>query len=128
MRSVPGAKVISILDKPAVDSDSIDRSQATPLSKSASSGIVIKASTSALDSPRDSVFTSRVSGENSGTMSRDVLRSCQTPAINSAAATPTTKVRRRRLDDTIQRMWRPPTCLGFARVPEGPPPFALHNR
>src|SRR5690348_18380548 len=102
-----------MVDKPAVDSDSIDRSQATPLSKSASNGIMIKASTSALDSPRDSVFTSRVSGENSGTISSGVLRPCQLPAINNAAAIPTTKVRRRRLEDIIHCIGHLQPWLGF---------------
>src|SRR4029077_5093813 len=121
MRSVPGAKVISMVDKPAVDSDSIDRSQATPLSKSASNGIVIRASTSALDSPRDSVFTSRVSGENSGIMSTGVLRPCQIPAINNAAAIPTTKVRSRRLDDMIHCICHLQPGLDYPRHGRPPP-------
>ena len=53
--SVPGAKNISIDDRLEIDSDSIDCSQGTPLSKSASSGTVISDSTSEVDSPSASV-------------------------------------------------------------------------
>jgi hypothetical protein len=56
-RSVPGAKNISMEDSPVIDSDSIERSQGTPLSKSASIGTVMSDSTSEVDKPRASVLT-----------------------------------------------------------------------
>ena len=57
MMSVPGAKNISIEDKPVSDSDSIDLSQGTPMSRSASIGTVINDSTSAAERPSASVLT-----------------------------------------------------------------------
>ena len=102
MRSVPGAKNISIDDKPVIDSDSIECSQGTPLSKSASSGTVISDSTSDVDSPSASVCTSSASRENSGTTSSGMLRIRQTPATSSTAAIASTTTRRRRLDEMIQ--------------------------
>src|SRR3712207_8435578 len=50
-------------------SDWMERSHGTPFRRSASSGTVIKASTSVLDRPSASVFTTREGGENSGTTS-----------------------------------------------------------
>ena len=102
MRLVPGAKNISIDDRPVMDSDSIDCSQGTPFSRSASNGTVMSDSTSDEDSPSASVLTWRESGENSGTMSSGTPRSCQTPEASRTAAKATTITRRRRLEEMIQ--------------------------
>jgi hypothetical protein len=104
IRLVPGVKDSSMVDTPAMDSDSMVRSHGTPLRRSASSGTVIRASTSTFDRPSASVFTVREGGENSGTTSSGAVRSCQLPKPNRTAATATTRVRKRRLDRMIHRI------------------------
>src|SRR5262245_6151289 len=56
IRSVPGAKIISIVESPAIDSDWMTWSQGTPLSRSASSGTEIRRSSLKLESPSHSDF------------------------------------------------------------------------
>ena len=99
--SVPGSKSSSIRDSPGIDSERIVSSQATPLSRSCSSGTVISCSTSAADNPRASVWTSTVGGENSGSMSTGRSRSRVAPTTSNAAATTSTTPRDRRLHPTI---------------------------
>ena len=65
-RSVPGSKVSRIDDRPGTDAERMSSTQATPLSRSASSGTVISCSTSADERPRASVCTSMERGANSG--------------------------------------------------------------
>ena len=101
IRLVPGAKNISIADRPVIDSDSIDCSQGTPFSRSASSGTVISDSTSEADRPSASVCTSSDSGENSGTTSSDKVRMRHSPPNSSAAASASTMACRRKLEETI---------------------------
>ena len=53
--SVPGSNTSTMEESPAIDSDWIESSQATPLRRSASSGTVMSSSTSSAESPRASV-------------------------------------------------------------------------
>ena len=55
MMSVPGSKTSTIDDRPGIDCERISSSHGAPLSMSASSGTVIRASTSAADRPSASV-------------------------------------------------------------------------
>jgi hypothetical protein len=100
-RSVPGSKISSIRDSPGIDSERIVSSQATPLSRSCSSGTVMSCSTSAVDSPSASVWISTVGGENSGRTSTGRSRSWVAPSTSSAAASTSTTPRDLRLDPTI---------------------------
>ena len=56
--SVPGSKVMTIDERPGIDSERISSSHATPLRRSASSGTVMSCSTSSAESPSASVWTS----------------------------------------------------------------------
>src|SRR5262245_45391123 len=56
-------------------------------------------STSALERPRDSVFTVSDSGENSGMMSSGLFLRPTAPRINRPAATTTTRLRKRKLEE-----------------------------
>ena len=77
--SVPGSKMSSIFDIPGSDSERITSRNATPLSRSCSSGTVTSCSTSSAESPSASVCTCTVTGENSGSESRGMSRSCTKP-------------------------------------------------
>ena len=89
-RSVPDSKVMTTEERPGNDTDSMLSRNATPLSKSCSSGMVISRSTSAADSPRASVWTSTVTGLNSGNTSVFTRSSCAIPKTKRAAAATTT--------------------------------------
>src|SRR5262245_66046844 len=56
IRSVPGEKIISIVESPAIDSDWMTWSQGKALSGSASSGTEIRRSSLKLESPSHSDF------------------------------------------------------------------------
>ena len=58
--SVPGSKIITIDDRPAIDWDRISWRNATPCSRSASRGTVTSSSTSSAERPSASVWTSTV--------------------------------------------------------------------
>jgi hypothetical protein len=64
--SVPGSKIITMDESPATDCEWILSRNATPWSRSASSGTVISCSTSFADSPSASVWISTYAGANSG--------------------------------------------------------------
>ncbi len=69
-RSVPGSNVMITDDKPGSDTDSMSWRNATPFSRSCSSGTVMNCSTSSADKPRASVWTSTTVGLNSGNSAR----------------------------------------------------------
>ncbi len=110
--SVPGSKVRTIDDRLWIDSDWIESSQATPLSRSASSGTVMSCSTSSAESPRASVWTSTYGGENSGTVSTGALGSRAMPRTRAPAAMPSTRSRNLRLVSMMRRI--DPTLLGVS--------------
>ena len=56
--SVPGSKMSTIEESPVIDSEWISSTQATPASKSCSSGTVTRFSTSSAERPSASVWTS----------------------------------------------------------------------
>ena len=58
LMSVPGSNTSTMDESPAIDSDWIESSQATPLSRSASSGTVMSSSTSSAERPSASVWIS----------------------------------------------------------------------
>ncbi len=100
--SVPGWKISSIRDSPGSDWERIWSRNATPLSRSCSSGTVTSCSTSSAESPSASVWMSTSGGLNSGRTSTGALRSWVMPSSISPAATGTTRSRNLRLDPMIQ--------------------------
>ena len=99
---VPGSKTSSMLDSPATESEWMVSRNATPASRSCSSGTVISCSTSGAESPSASVWTSTVGGRNSGNVSRGMSRSCTIPNAVTTMASAITIPRERRLAPTIQ--------------------------
>src|SRR6266850_735360 len=109
IRSVPGAKIISIVESPAIDSDWMTCSHGTPLSRSASSGTVINDSTSALERPSDSVFTVSEGSANSGMTSSGLFLTSTAPRISRPEAATTIRVRKRTLKDMSHANISPPS-------------------
>ena len=101
--SVPGSKIMSIVDSPVTDSERICSSHGTPLSRSCSSGTVISCSTSAADSPRASVWICTDGGVNCGYVSTRADRSWKTPKTSSPIAAAITRRANATLEPTIQR-------------------------
>src|ERR671916_1705831 len=103
MRSVPGSKIITIVEYWGTDLERMTSSRGTPLS-ACSIGMVIKASTSAAERPIAAVCTSTFGGANSGKTSTGMARSSPPPKTIIATARPTTRYLNLRLDPTIQRI------------------------
>ena len=102
--SVPGSKIRTMDDSPATDSEWISSRNATPWSRSASSGTVISCSTSSAERPRASVWISTYVGPNSGRTSTGTRGSCVKPKSMAAAAAPSTSSRNLRLQPTSERI------------------------
>ena len=101
IRSVPRSKISSTLDSCGDDFDRRMSRSSTPLS-ACSSGTVTSSSTSAVDSPRQTVCTMTRGGANSGkTSSRDDGRTTTPTAIMSTPSA-ATRCRKRRLVATVQ--------------------------
>ena len=78
IRSVPRSKTSSIEESCGTVAERISSSRATPLS-ACSSGTVTSSSVSAVDRPRQIVWTSTRGGANSGKASTRASRSCPAP-------------------------------------------------
>ena len=102
--SVPGSKIIRIDERPAIDSDRISSRNATPCSRSASSGTVTSSSTSSAERPRASVWTSTEVGVNWGNTSTRALESWVAPTISRTPARPIANSRKRTLVLTMARI------------------------
>ena len=81
IRSVPSSKISTTDDNPSTDFERIVFSQGMPLS-AFSSGMLIRLSTSSVDSPGASVWISTSGGANSGKTSSGVVSSVRMPKID----------------------------------------------
>ena len=107
--SVPRSKISVIADRPGTVVERIVSSPGVELS-ACSIGIVMRVSTSSVDIPRPSVWTSTKGGANSGKTSTGMLLTRVAPNATIPTANATTMKRKCRLDRTIQRIMcgRPP--------------------
>ena len=100
MTSVPSLKYITTEERPSTDLERTFFNHETPLT-ALSTGMVIRVSTSEVESPGPSVCISTSGGANSGNTSKELLllTVCE-PVINRTTVTTTMATRRRRDVDT----------------------------
>ena len=92
----PGSKYRSTVESPGVDCERTSQTPITPSSRLFSIGTVMYCSTSWLESPGDSVWTSSTGPcESSGSTSECMFGSARIPSAISPAATPTSSIRKR---------------------------------
>ena len=104
-------------DRPGTDCERMESIQATPFSRSCSSGTVMSCSISSADRPSASVWTSTTVGVNSGRESTSAWRSCQTPKARITAAAAMTPRRARMLPLTRLRITsRPPVPMWMSNL------------
>ncbi len=92
---MPSSNVMTIEERPGIEAERMESTQATPLRRFDSRGTVTRSSTSWADSPRASACTSTVTGANSGTGSIGVVATCTAPKAVAPTARMTMRIRRR---------------------------------
>ena len=111
---VPGSKYRSTVDRPGVDCERTSQTPITPSSRLFSIGTVMYCSTSWLERPGDSVWTSSTGPwESSGSTSVCMFGSVMIPSAISPAARPTSSIRKRSATASSRvrpSIGLPPTC------------------